>query len=295
MAVEFVHVASISAAACWALAAVSGKRGMENGGHTLLLVVISTAVGTVLFSSILLATSGGRIFSRLTPVSTLVFILSGVVGTALGRLVSYTGIQRTGATVGEAGGATHPLFASLLAFVLLSEPILLLELAGMVIIIVGIVMMSLSKGGDQSGWEPWEILIPLFAAMLFGTAHTLRRYGFVMTDATPVEGTALNSLGAFLVLVLYIGIGRKREILIADQKARRYFALSGLLIPVGLLLSMVAFSLGRVVTVAPLLATVPLFGLLFGYLLLRDVERITPRLVGSICITVSGIVLITIA
>ena len=294
MVFGLAQVSAILAAASWAMAGVLGKRGMENKGSTLFLVTASAGVGSILFSFAMFVQSEFNIFNTISTTSVIVFFLSGVIGTAIGRFFFYNGIDRIGTTISESCGSTHPIFASFIAFILLGEPLILIEIIGILIIIVGVVMISYSNGGDKSGWNTWEILIPLLGAASFGTAAALRRYGFVMTNTTPVEGTAFSAIGGFLGLSIYILTNKKLHIFNSSTEAYGDFALSAVLMPLGLLFSMIAFSLDRVAVVSPLLATVPLFSVVFSYLLIRKLEKITLWLISSIIIISFGVLIVSI-
>jgi uncharacterized membrane protein len=174
----------------------------------------------------------------------------------------------------------------------LGEPVTTVEFTGMVIIVIGLVTFSVSRGGDITGWKSWELVFPILAAFLYGVGNVLRRYGFLVTDATPIEGAALSATGACTTLLLFAALSGNRNVFSVSRRTYLYLAGVGILIPVGLLTLMIALSLGRIVVVVPLAGTAPLFTLAFSSVLLRDVERITLGVIfGSVCI-VGGIYLL---
>ena len=78
-----------------------------------------------------------------------------------------------------------------------------------------------------------------------------------------------------------------------DGKSLRYFVVAGLGENVGVLCVLIALSLGQVSVVTPLNGTAPLFVLVLAFFFLKDVERLTGRLVlGTVCI-VLGVFLLT--
>ena len=68
----------------------------------------------------------------------------------------------------------------------------------------------------------------------------------------------------------------------------------GALESLGLLLVLYALTYGPVVVVTPLTATLPLWVVL-GSKLLRDLEKITPRIVAGAALVVAGTIAITLA
>lgn len=288
-----VYLVSLLAAVSWGLGVVVAKRGLTLGGSSVLVAALSATCGTVLFWGVVFVRNGLGAVLELSVVAAGIFLVSGLLGSGIGRLVYYNGVNRVGATIAEACVSVNPLFAALLALVFLREPIEAIEAIGMVVIVGGLFVLSISKGGDISGWERWEVLIPLFAALFFASGHVIRRYGFVLTDTPPIEGTALNAVGALVGILAYVHATGQQEIFRVPRKTYLYFSTAGVFVALGLLFVMTGLSIGRVVVVAPLAGTAPLFAALFSMLLLADVERVTRGvIVGVLCIVI-GIVLLT--
>jgi drug/metabolite transporter (DMT)-like permease len=63
----------------------------------------------------------------------------------------------------------------------------------------------------------------------------------------------------------------------------------------GLLLVLYALTYGPVVVVTPLTATLPLWVVLGSKQFLRDLEKITPRIVAGAALVVAGTIAITLA
>jgi len=284
---------ALLAAVLWGASAVIAKRGLASGGSSILVALLGTVLGTVIFWSALAVSTGAAVVGRLTPTAAATFAAAGLVGSAGGRLLYYVGLRRVGATIGDAVTGSNPLFATLLALVVIGEPIRPVEFAGMLVVVAGIVVLSVSKGGDISGWEPRELAFPLVASVAFGAGTTLRRHGFVLTDATPVEATALNSTAAAVGIAGFVLATGRTGVIRAPRRAYAYFGVAALFVPLGLLSLMAALELGRVVVVAPIAGTVPVFTAAFGAAFLGDLERITRGTVVGIACIVAGVALLT--
>lgn len=287
------YLFGLIAAIIWGLSAVVAKRGLANGGSALLLAFLSASVGSVLFWGLLVVERGAQVFAHLTPTVVGIFVVAGLTASCIGRATHFVGIERVGPTVANTCVTAHPMFAVTIALLVIGEPVRLVEAAGMLVIIGGLILLTFSKGGDVGGWNRWEVLIPIGAAFLFSVGDVLRRYAFVTTGASPVEGAALNSFAAFAGFLAFILLDGRYGVFRVSRTGYRDIAIAAILTPVGLLSLLTGLSLGRVVVVVPLAATVPLFTIAFSYLLIRDLERVTWGIVvGSLGI-VFGIYLIT--
>ena len=111
-------------------------------------------------------------------------------------------------------------------------------------------------------------------------------------EVTLLKAVALNELGALVALAAYAGVAGRGDVLSAPRRTYAYFAGSGALTAVALLSLFAALQVGRVVVVDPLAATAPLFTAAFAAVLLRDLERVTLRLVAGAVLIVVGVVLV---
>lgn len=295
MAVFEAYLIALSASVVWSLSMVVAKVGLEEGGTSLQVSLIVAFTDIVVYWLILLVTGEAGLVTEIGPMGLGAFILAGVVGTALGRFASFGGIRRVGASINSAGISSRPLFATALAFLLLGEVVPVQVVGGIVVLVIGLVVLSLSGGGDIRGWKAWELLFPLSAAGTFALADVLRRYGLTTTSATPLQGVALNETAGGLLLAAYILTFQREAMRDISRRTYGYFLASGLLNATSLLLFFVALSLGPVAIASSLVATTPLFTAAFAYFLLGDLERITKGLIVGVVLVVVGAVVITVA
>lgn len=137
------------------------------------------------------------------------------------------------------------------------------------------------------------VLFALSAATAYATAQVITKRS--VTDVTsPLVGTFI----ALLWGTLGFSLLATRELVRSHRtnlaRGLRLFALGGFFSAMGVLLMFFALAQGQVVVVAPVLATNPLFTLLFAFLLLRGVERITPRIVLGALLVVAGVVTLSV-
>ena len=289
MADTLVFALALVPAVLWGFSPVLSKRGMATGGSSLQASITVVVVDTSLYAVALLALQGVDVFGSVTPTAAAVFLGAGLLGTALGRLATFTGVDRVGASINSAGISARPLFASALAVVFLGQPVAPIVAVGILVLVVGLALLALSKGGDLGGWTPRDLVFPLAAAFFFGVGNVVRAYGLdAFRDVTLLEAVALNEFGALVALASYGAYAGRRDVFAAPKKTYAYFAGSGTLTAVALLSLFAALQVGRVAVVDPLAATAPLFTTVFAALLLRDLERVTRGVVVGAALIVVG-------
>ncbi len=291
-----VYLLALVPAVLWGFGPIFDKRGMDAGGSSLQGSLVVVVVDSTLYWLVLFALRWPNPLAGLQPSAILVFILAGVVGTALGRLAVFTGVKRVGASVNSAGISTRPLFATVLGIAVLGESVGTTTLAGVPVLVAGLVVLTYSRGGDVSGWDVRDLIFPVGAAAIFAVGNALRRFGFTNTPASPIQAVAINETAALVVLLAYALVASREDVLSAPRASFKYFIGSGVLTAVALLSMFAAFSLpeGRLAVVDPLGATAPLFTALFAAIFLRDVERVTRGVVFGAGLVVVGAVLITL-
>lgn len=294
-----VYLLALAPALLWGFQPILSKRGMNAGGSPLQASLVVVVVDTGLFWSALAVQSvltGRELFPGLTLETLGLFLVAGLVGTALGRITAFAGVQRLGASVNSAALSTRPLFATMLAVGLISERVTLVTVVGVVVLVGGLVVLSTSKGGDLRGWEPRDLLFPLGSALSFALGNVIRRYGLQATPTTALEAVALNEVAAMAALVGFALARDRTDVLQAPRRTYAFFAGSGTLTALALLsvFAALAHPAGRVVIVDPLGATAPLFTVLFASFLLGDLESVTRRVATGATLIVAGAALVTI-
>lgn len=282
-------------AVLWGFSPILSKRGMAGGGSSLQASLVVVAVDSTIYGVALLATSGLAVGAGLEPAAIGLFVAAGVVGTAIGRLAVFVGVDRVGASVNSAVISSRPLFAGILAVGLLGEPVTPVTVGGILVVVVGLAVLALSRGGDIGGWQPRDLLFPLAAAVAFGVGNVARKWGLDAFESISVlEAVALNEVGALAALGTYGLLAHRDDVFSAPRRTYAYFAGSGTITAVALLSLFAALEIGRVVVVDPLAATAPLFTALFAAVLLRDLERVTAQLILGAVLVVAGVVLIVV-
>ena len=291
-----VYALALLPAVLWGFAPVLDKRGMSLEGTALQAALTVVVVDLSLFVLALVVFRGPALLVGVDPAVAGLFLFAGATGTALGRLAIFVGVDRVGASINSAVVSARPLFGTALAFGLLGEPVSPDTAIGVVVLVVGLAVLSLAKGGDVAGWQPRDLLYPLAAGALFAFGNVLRRFGLGTGGADVLQAVALNEAGALLVFLGYAAVRGTGGFRSADRRSYGYFAASGGITAVALLSLFGALALpaGRVAIVESLTSTAPLFTAVFAYLLLRDLERVTPGIVAGAVLVVVGAAFVTL-
>ena len=132
----------------------------------------------------------------------------------------------------------------------------------------------------------------LTAALFAGIAFPVRRYALMISNE-PLFFAALLAVVslACLMMVVFSQFGGQR--LVWNRKALLPFVLSGGFETLAAFLSLFAVSIGRVVVVAPIVATSPFWNLLMVICFLRGLERVNARtVIGTFCVMAGTISII---
>jgi uncharacterized membrane protein len=119
----------------------------------------------------------------------------------------------------------------------------------------------------------------------------IRKIGLSHTG--PLFGFAINVTAALLAFSLFLGLIGHWRTMVCTRRSLWYYIAAGVAENVGVFLTLMALGLGTVSVVAPLSGAAPLFVLPMALVFLRDVERLTGRIVTGVMLIVLGIYLLT--
>ncbi len=266
----------------YASALVSARAGMRYSTPTTVTLVSILIQNLLLWTAIFI--TGGV---HAVPISgILLFTLVGIFQLGV-RLLAYTGVEKIGASRSSALQSVSPLISAAIAIAFLGEPTTLLIILGTCLVVVGIVLISWKPERQLGDFRRWHLLLPIGAAFLTGINHPIRRYVLTMASE-PLFFSALMgtvSLGGFLI---YFVVSPRSQRLVWDRQAIGPFLATGFCETISILLIITAISMGRVVIVAPIAASYPVWSLIQSAIFLRDVESIQWKVIAGILSVVAG-------
>jgi len=217
-----------------------------------------------------------------------IFALVGLFFPAAVTLLTYTGNQHMGPTITSAISCTTPLIALLGAIAFLGETLTTGNLLGTAAIVLGMLALTWSGNARTRAWPLWAIALPLAAAAIRALAQVLTKAG-LMLWANPYAAGLIGYTASAAVILLAARLGGARGA--RDARATPWFVATGMLNGASLFLMYTALLKGQVATVSPIIATYPLFTLALSMLYMRQ-ERLTPRLVAGVVLTVMGVMVL---
>jgi drug/metabolite transporter (DMT)-like permease len=164
---------------------------------------------------------------------------------------------------------------------------------GTLFVFAGILLISWRADEAVKDFRPWYVVAPLIAAVLGGIIYPLRRYALRFSDE-PIYFGAVVGLAGLLCTASYLALPSTKEKLVWNRPSLGFFVAGGSLESLGLLLVLYALSFAPVVMITPLTATLPLWVVVGSRLFLRDVEKITTRIVIGAVLVVCGTIAISV-
>ena len=280
---------ALLAAIAYAISFILSKRGM---GHStpITITFVSLLIQTVVLCAIVLAFTG----IPSTPAFVFgLFVIAGALQ-AVVRQLTYIGIEKIGAARSGPIRASVPLWSAALAIVFLGEKMTPAVAAGTLLVFGGILLISWRADEGVKGFRRWYIIAPLLASILGGVIYPLRRYALRFSD-DPIYFGAVVGIVGLACTAMFVALPMTKDKLVWNRGSLGYFAAAGAFESLGLLLVLYALTYGPVVVVTPLTATLPLWVVLGSKLFLRDLEKITPRVIAGAALVVAGTIAITLA
>lgn len=220
------------------------------------------------------------------------FVAAGALAPVAARFFNYSGIDKLGVNVSTPLTYMYPFVSIVIAVPLLGERLPPAGLLGGVFVVFGGVLLALPDEETAFHIDDRKfLLLPLAAALLYGISHVLRKVGIDLVTS-PVVAAAVTATTSWVLLAGYLGVTRSFDQVRVNRREAVLFGAAGLVTSAAIPLLYLAFSLGSVVLVTPITNVSPLFVLLFSYVLYRDGEPFTRRVVGGTVLIVLGLVLL---
>ena len=232
--------------------------------------------------------------SNLTSASILIFVGVGFFQPGLTRLLAYKGIDALGVAITDPIRATTPLFSAIMAIVFLGEEITPAIVLATLMIIAGITILSWRSGSMKLTGSAVYLWYPIAASALAGATQVVRKFGMAAVPH-PFLAAAVTATSSFIVSIVTLWyVEKSRETWKMNRQCFWWFLAAGVTISLGMVCIYYALDLGKVSVVIPISSTGPFFSLLLAAIFLRDVEKVTFRIVVSAAMIVGGVLLLTL-
>jgi drug/metabolite transporter (DMT)-like permease len=213
------------------------------------------------------------------------FFLAGLLAPGLSQILFTRSVKEVGASRTSVTVGTAPLFALVIAFTLLDEPVEAQLVVGALAIVAGGTILVAER--DRPGHlRSFGILCALGAAALFAVRDNIVR-------ALHAQGSPETVAAATMLAGMLVGIASARAL--PSRRELGALAPAGLLFGISYLCVFEAYFHGRVSVVSPLIATESLWGVGLAALLIGSSEAVGWRVVLGAVAIVAGSVAIGLA
>lgn len=241
----------------------------------------------------------------LTPASVAAFAGAGLAGSVLSRVAQFEATRTIGASRTAPVVSSTALVSALLAVVFLEETLTSVHLAGIVLIVVAVGVISRETARDDGAADSLAdagayLLLPVLAALTLGIEPILLKVGFAAGTPTFV-GLAVMLSAAAVGYAAFVAVrdGLPSPASLAGAAGDgnlRWYVGAGVAGTLALVGYFAALAVAPVVVVVPILQAAPLLvvGLSVAFLP-RRLERVTPRLVAAAAAVVVGTVVVSLS
>lgn len=214
-----------------------------------------------------------------------IFLLNGLIHPMFSMYLSFEANKHMGPTVSSTLAATAPLFATAGAVAALNEELTWPILLGTVVTVAGIMVLSWDRSGLRA-WALSALFFPFGAAIIRASNHIIGKFGLEILPDPFFAGLVSFSVSTVGSILLY----RWRNGMLPYRLPARglgWNVLGGACVAIAILCMYSALSTGLVVVVSPIIATYPLFTLIFS-LIFRQ-ERLSLRISIAALLVVAGV------
>lgn len=223
----------------------------------------------------------------------LLFLCVGLFFPAAVTLLNFESNRLLGPNVAGAVSGLAPLFAVLLALILLDERLRPLQIAGIAGIAGGVMLMY---RGQRQHLPPWPrsllFLMPLAAAAIRGGVQPVVKLGLSRWP-DPLAALVLGYTVSSGVLIGAAFLFDSAVVRKVNLRGALWFAALGVCNGSAVVLTYAALNRGPVTLVSPLIASYPLVTLFFSFVFLKH-EPIRAHLLGGVAATVAGVILVIV-
>jgi drug/metabolite transporter (DMT)-like permease len=231
-------------------------------------------------------------FAQWNATSALIFALVGLLYPAAVTLLTFEANRRIGPNLTGALGNLTPLFAVLIASIVLEEIPNPLQLAGIALIAAGLAALFYDPGASHARLWTLAMALPLAAALVRGLTQPVVKLGLEGWP-NPFAASLIGYLVSAAVVLTATRLSPERPRGTLHGNGRWWFAAVGFCNGGAVLTMYAALARGTVAQVAPLVACYPIVTLLAGRFILRT-ENFSYAMALGIGVTIVGIGLLIV-
>lgn len=284
---------------------------MRNALRAATPVMTSFAVMVVQFVLVSVWVLGTVGFSGLDLSGFLWFAVAGFFNPYLFLLFYLIGVKRIGVARSASIKGSAPIFAVIFASAYLGERLQPLQYLGIALIVGGVLVISTeeigktrpekanpditpasSKGtgflsGLEGSWRKADAVFPLLAGVVAGVASVFFKASMAKLPSA-LLGVWISTVVGMVLFPLSVFLFPADQRFSLSRPSIPWIVLAGTSAMLGMYGFVHALGSGQASIVLTLAQTSPLLVVLISVLFLRQLERVTPRVVGGAILTVGG-------
>jgi DME family drug/metabolite transporter len=292
--------AALGAALSWAVAPILYRKALFNT-KPISANIVRCITNSLFLLLALLAFGRFGVLARLPLEAVAITIVSGLVGLAVGDTLYMTGLKSIGVAKAVPLASTYPLFSLVWATFLLSQPLALTALAGALVILFGIFLLSREKETRMEGMESkktWSkgLFYCLATAVVWSVSVTLMDLAVKLPGATGLDANfaliTLRITAVAIVLTTLAPVLNKDHSFLKVTRNSVIVLCVGGLVANGLGWFLMNYSFSNILEsqAVPISSTTPLFTAIAGFMIFR--EKLTRNGVFGAIMIVLGVFLI---
>ncbi|MGY5880658.1 MAG: DMT family transporter [Candidatus Thorarchaeota archaeon] len=239
------------------------------------------------------------IFMPLTTVA--ILGISVTLGAVIGDTIYLWSQERIGVSYAFPIAMSFPIMTYFLTVIFLNEPPVLSRLAGAIVAVIGVILLSNEQNRNQESQEPeevvssprrldlWGIAGALITAVLYAVGTTMLQVGIEGVDV--IGGSFVRIVFGSIAFVPMFAVARQQGMPWPTRKATKRVIIAGFFgMALGSILYVGAVSMVGAAIMSVIASTAPLFAIPVSVFILK--EKVTPLALVGVALTLTGIVLV---
>jgi len=291
-------VLALLAGFCLAASFVFLRRGVHRSGEISSTIPIFSFVGLVIFGLPVFISGELARLTSLTWLGVGSLAGAGVVHFILGRISGFTSVRLIGANRAVPIYTCNLLIAVMLGILFLGEPLTISLFAAVVLIFGGIVLISTRGGSEKQSKDTPEdslamgVLTALGAALCWGISPFLVKIGLREVDS-PLLAAFISYAAASVIIGIWLLPPKNSEKLRhVDRSSLAPIIIAAVTMALAHLLRYTALHYSALTMVQPLFTTQALFVFPLSFLINRQIEAFSLRIILGAISAVTGVFLI---
>jgi drug/metabolite transporter (DMT)-like permease len=241
------------------------------------------------------------IFMPLTTVA--ILGISVTLGAVIGDTIYLWSQERIGVSYAFPIAMSFPIMTYFLTVIFLNEPPILSRLAGAVVAVIGVIMISNEQNRNQEPVEEiegekskrrldlWGLAGALMTAVLYAVGTTLLQVGIEGVDV--IGGSFVRIVFGSIAFVPIVAVARQQGMPWPTRKATKRVIIAGFFgMALGSILYVGAVSMVGAAIMSVIASTAPLFAIPVSVFILK--EKVTPLALVGVALTLTGITLVVL-